>query len=152
MEKIIEVDLTSNENFYEKYNQKEVSIDLVNYLISSTPKLLRKDKIKIVINNKTEEKNIENLIKSALKKEYNNSLQEHYHTNVVQFLYLLIGLLVLFLSTLIIEAILKEVILIGGWVFIWALVELEIFNDARGRHRRIILKKLINSDIVEIKK
>jgi len=151
MANIIEINITNKEDVYEKYNQKVASRDLINYLIDVTPKI-KKGNLKIIVNNTTKENDIAKLIKESLLKEYDECLQEHYHTNIVQFIYLVVGILILVLSTYITEDILKEVILIGGWVFIWALFELEIFNDVKSKYRRIKLKKLINSEIVEIKK
>lgn len=153
MEKIVEIDLSCSNDLLEKYNKKVVSIELIEYLVRVTPRFTKNDKIKIVINSSIkEELNVLNLIKEGLKSEYQDNLNIHYRTNVIQFIYLVIGVLILFLSTFITTELLKEVILIGGWVFIWALVELEIFTDIKGRNKRRILLKLINSEMVEIKK
>ena len=43
----------------------------------------------------------------------------------------------------------KEIILIGGWVLIWEMIELEIFSDVKEKRKRIILKKILNSEFIE---
>ena len=149
MEKIVEIDLAKKEDLYEKYNKNIVSRELINYLVLSTPILKKDDNIKILINNETKENDVVRLIKEGLQKEYHDSLNRCYRNNIIQVIYFFIGLIGLYISTLISETVLKEVILIGGWVFIWALVEIEIFTDRKGRIRRKILKKLINSEFIE---
>lgn len=67
---------------------------------------------------------------------------------MIQLIYLVVGVLIIFLSTLINGEVFREVTLICGWVLIWATVELEIFSDIEGRKRRKKLKKLLNSEII----
>ena len=70
---------------------------------------------------------------------------------LIQILYLILGVVILFVSTLINDEVFKEVILIIGWIFIWTMMELEIFNDKNIIKRRKIIRKLISSEIVENK-
>lgn len=153
MEKIIEIDLFRKEDFFEKYNRKIVSKELINYMIDSISSVSKDDSIKIIVNNKIKEDiDIINLIKEALKNEYNQNMCLYHKTNTIQFIYLLIGIFWLFISTLVKATVLKEVILIGGWVFIWALLETEIFADLKSRKRRKIIKKILNGTFEEVKK
>ena len=149
MKKIIEIDITEKEYLVEKYNKKQSSRDLIAYIIESLSNFDKKDKVKIVINNKVKDINSKEIIIKGLKEEYYKSLKKHLHNNIVQIIYLIIGIIMLFLSTLIKESVLSEIVLIGGWVFIWAMVEIEIFTDVEGRRRRKILKKLLESEIIE---
>lgn len=139
MEKVIEIDLTCNDDLYEKYNRKIVSNDLVNYIITSA-NTKKKDKIKIIINNSIGISSV-SLIKEGLKKEYEKSYLIYYKNNIVQIIYLLIGIIALFVSSIMDGNIFKEIILIGGWVLIWEMIELEIFSDVKEKRKRIILKK-----------
>ena len=148
--KVIEIDITNNEDLYEKYNKKVVSKDLINYMIESIPHFNKSDKLKIVINNSTSEKiNCTKLIKDGLNNEYNKSLLKYHKTNIVQLIYLIIGIIALILSTLINGTIFKEIILIGAWVLIWEMIELELFSDTQEKKKRIILKKLLDSEFEE---
>lgn len=149
MIRTIEVDINNTNDLFEKYNYKEVSHELIDYLINSASILPKNENIKIIINNRTDEKELTKTIHTALEKEYSKSLKKHYHNNVIQFIYLIIGILGLFLSTFITTDILKEIIIIGAWVFIWALVEMEIFGDYNIKKRSVILKRLINCELIE---
>lgn len=148
MEKVIEIDLTCNDDLYEKYNRKIVSNDLVNYIITSAYNTKKKDKIKIIINNSIGISSV-SLIKEGLKKEYEKSYLIYYKNNIVQIIYLLIGIIALFVSSIMDGNIFKEIILIGGWVLIWEMIELEIFSDVKEKRKRIILKKILNSEFIE---
>lgn len=150
MEKIIEVDIIDEFDLYEKYNRKHISRDLINYLIETTPHFTKKDKIKIVITNNLEEV-CTPLIIDGLQREYNKSMLRNHRNNWIQVIYLLIGIFILFLSTLIKETVSKEIVLIIGWVFIWAMIEVQIFTDVKGMKKRRILKKLLQGEIIEKK-
>lgn len=90
------------------------------------------------------------IITDELKQEYNKSLKLYHITNIRQLFLLLLGIFFLFLSTLIKEDVIwKEVLLIGGWVPIWETIDIELFSDLEGRRKRIILKKLLKSEIIE---
>ncbi len=152
MNKNIVIDIMKKDDLFEKYNQKIIKRELVNYLIESTPIVSNEDVITIIITSKIKEDlDIVELIKNGLKKEYSISINRNYRDNLTQFIYLIIGVIGIFISTLIHETVLKEIILIGGWVFIWALLEMEIFTDLKGRRRRKIIEKLLKSKY-ELKK
>ena len=148
MEKIIEIDLYDEDDFYERYNRKKVSKSLINYLIDETKSNLKKEKIKIIVNSFLD-KNIDckSFIIEGIKDEYNKSYKKQFYISTNQFFYLILGIIVIFISTLISAQVIREVVLICGWVLIWAMAELEIFSDTEGRKRRKILKKLLNSSI-----
>jgi len=153
MEKIIEIDVSCKEDLFEKYNKKEVSRELINYLMESTLPLLNQDPIKLIINNGINEKiDITELIKEGLQKEYRKNLHKYFHNNVQQVIFLIIGVILLFIYTLIEGTVLKEIILISGWMFIWVLLETEIYADTKSKMKRKIIEKLLNSEIEEIKK
>lgn len=150
MEKILEIDLMNNDDLFDKYNKKNICKELLDYMIESTPRFRKDDKLKIIIYNGIDKECVP-FIMDGLKKEYEKSISRHYRNNWVQLIYLVAGVLLLFFSTLIEKTLFKEIVLIGGWVFIWAMVELEIFTDINGRKKRRILKRLLNSEVIEIK-
>ena len=144
MENIIEVDIVSTEFLYEKYNNKLISKELLDYIINNY-NYNKKDNIKIVINNKTGEKNIIPLIKNSIKNEYYSKIKDHKNNNMIQFIYFIIGTIFLIGSILIGKsAIINELLLIGGWVLIWESIEIEMFADYDNRIKRKKLKKLLN--------
>ena len=94
--------------------------------------------------------NITKMIKDGLKDEYNMGIRERHDNNMKQLWLLVLGIIFLFLSTLIEEDVIwKELLLIIVWVPIWEMIEVELFPDLEGRKRRKIIKKLLNSKIEE---
>ena len=151
MEKIIEIDIAYEQDLCEKYNTKIVSNDLINYIINSIHHVKKSEKIKIIINNLTERQDCIILIKEVLKREYGKSYITYHKNNLIQIIYFLIGVIALILYSIIKYTIFKEIVLIGAWVLIWEMVELEIFSDVKEKKKRIILKKLLDSEFIEKK-
>lgn len=147
MERIIEINLTNKTDFYDKYNKKLVSKELINYIIESAYYFDADDTIKIEITNNTKEDYV-TLIREGLNREYDKSITLSYKNDFTQVFYLIAGILIIFLSTLIGGTVFKEIILIGGWVFIWAMVESEIFTDIRNKKKRKIIRKLLDSEFI----
>lgn len=150
MKRILELDIMEIDDLYERYNRKKASRDLINYIIESLQHLSSKDELTIVINNhsKENEKCIPIII-DGLDEECDKSQQRHLKTNRLQIVYLIIGLLALSISTQISLEILREVVIICGWVLMWTIIELEIFNDVAERKRRKLIKKILSSKFIE---
>lgn len=151
MERIIQINLTNKTDFYDKYNKKLVSKELINYIIESAYYFDADDTIKIEITNNTKDDYI-GLVRDGLNREYDKSVFVSYKNDFTQVFYLIAGVLIIFLSTLIGGTVFKEIVLIGGWVFIWAMVESEIFTDIKNKNKRKIIRKLLDSEFIEIKK
>lgn len=148
MEKIIKIDLLNENDLIEKYDNDKLNLELLNYLLKYAQFISNKDYIKIVISNNCHSQiNIKNLIKDALNEELVNTFKEHYKNNIIQIFLFFLGIALIFISTRIEDSIWSELFLIGGWVPIWEMIELEIFNDFRGRKKRKILNKLIKAEI-----
>lgn len=152
MRKIIEVTLNEDNDLYEKYNKNMASRDLINYLVDMMPFFNKKDIIKIVVNNNLAgDDDSAEIIKKSLRQEYENLNYRYNQNSLVQVIYLILGIVILFLSTLINDEVFKEIVLIIGWIFIWTMMELEIFTDKSIIKRRKIIRKLISSEIIENK-
>ena len=67
----------------------------------------------------------------------------------MQLIYFLLGIISIFLTLFIHIDVIDEIILIGGWVFVWSAIELEITSDFNELRRRKIIKRLLNSNIKE---
>ena len=140
------IDISSIDDVYEKYNKNEISKELINYIIE---KCYNEKNIKIIINNKLDI-NIKPLIYKGLENEYNRIYLKYKKNNIIQIIYLILGIIILGISSIISENVISEVILVTGWVFIWSVVELEIFTDTIGRKKRKIIKKILKSEIIEV--
>lgn len=153
MEKIIEIDIESSSDLFEQYNKKKVSRDLIRYLIDVTPRFTKNDNLKVVINNGMKEDiDCAELIKKALDAELMSNEYKFVHTNRRQLLFFVLGVMALGVSALVEAEIIKEIILIGAWVLLWDMVELEIDDDISNRRKKKIIRKLLVSEFEEIKK
>ena len=104
MEKNIEVDLSNDEDLLEKYNENKISKEMLEYIIEQAMFINKNQKIKIIINKKYEtNRNITKMIKDGLKDEYNMGIRERHDNNMKQLWLLVLGIIFLFLSTLIEE-------------------------------------------------
>ena len=150
MQKVIEIDLNSKEDLLERYNNKRISKDLIEYLINETNFINKKDSIVIQINNNIKtDIDIVKYLTNGLKDEYENNIKSHFKNDIIQIVLFFLGIFFLFLSTQINDNdIWKEILLIGGWVPIWEMIDLELFNDFRGNKRKRILQKLLDSEII----
>ena len=151
MEKEIKIDIVSREDLLERYNENKISNNVIEYLVKEAMLVNKEESIKIVVNKDSAVLNFDckELIKSGLKDEYKRSMNKQHDNNVKQIYFFIIGILLIFLSTTIKEEILKEVLLICGWVPIWEMFKIELFPDAQGRVKRRVLRRLMHSEIVE---
>ena len=151
MERVIDIDIVEFKYLYEKYNKRKVNSNLITYLIKCIPYFTKKDNFKIRVNNFLGDIDCVSLIIDGLTKEYNDCNFRQDSNNIIQIVYFLLGVVILFLSTLINEVVLKEIVLIGGWVFIWAIVESEISSELELRKKQRRLRKLLESEWIENK-
>ena len=152
MEKEIKIDIATREDLLEKYNESKVCKEVIEYLIKEAMLVDKENIIKIVVNKDSAVLNedCKELIKTGLKDEYKRSMSKQHDNNVKQIYFFIMGFLLIFLSTFFKEqGILREIILIIGWVPIWEMVRIELFPDARERVKRRVLRKLMHSEIVE---
>lgn len=150
MNKTIEIDIKNKYDFLEKYNEKKVSRNLIKYIIREAMSIENNDKIKIIINKKCViEKDCKKMINEGLQEEINKSLEEYRRINKKQIWLFVLGITLLFLSSLIREDLIwNEMLIIIAWVPIWKVMELELFPDMEGRRKRKKIKKLLNSEII----
>ena len=151
MERVIEVNIKDKYDFIDIYNERKVSGEMINYFIEQSTFVRKNDKLKIIINKKCEiEQNLTQMLKNSLVEEYNKSLSLHHNIDIKQVLLFLLGVISLILYALIKENVIwKEVLLIGGWVGIWEMMDLELFDDASERRKRKTLNLLLTSEIIE---
>lgn len=147
MKKII-ANIKSEDDLYEKYSNS-ISRDLINYLIKEA-KYSNDDNIKIIINTNLNIDNIESLIKDGLVNTYNESKKIDRMHDSKQLMFFIIGIVFLIVSTLVFYDIIKEIIIIAGWVAIWEVVDISLNIDSELKINRKLIKKLLECEI-EIK-
>ena len=150
MRKKIRLDLYSEDDLYEQYNDDKVSRDLIRYLVDSASKLKKDEEIEVNIYNHYDKKErCTEFIKKGLEEELANNEHRFRITNLKQVAFFIVGAAALILSTFVEAEVLKEIILIGAWVLLWDMVELEIVDDISNRRKKKILVKLLNSEFTE---
>lgn len=153
MEKVINVDIKEMDDLVERYNEEIVSKDLINYILNQAKFINKKDNLKIIINQKFDfECDIIKMINKALNDLYLLNLKKSYINNIKQFIFLILGIICLILYGIVNNPIISEIILIGGWVLIWKMVDLFLFSDTQLKRDKMILRKLLKSDFVVNKK
>ena len=145
MEKVIKIDLYNKKYFFEKYNESAVSRNLINYLVEQAIYIDKNDTIKVIVNDRCEfGEDCLKIIKDGLELEYQKNLKNCKLTNIKQVTLMFLGVLILFLSTIIQGMfVFDEVFLIIGWVPIWEAVDIELFSDVKEKKKRKILKKIL---------
>ncbi len=133
----VKIDLLDESDITEKYNDDKINKDLLEYLIKEARFVKKREKIKIIVNNKCHTKlNYKDIFLNSFQDEYLHNLKEHLKTNFLQVIFLIVGVFFIFLSFKVDNQIWKEIFLIGGWVPIWEMIDLEIFSDIRGIKRK----------------
>ena len=150
MEKILEIDLDSTEDLFECYNKKKVSRDLIQYMVDAIPRLKKNDTLKVVINNRIKG-NVKcaELIKKAIDDACARNDFRFHLTNMKQIWFLILGVIALLVASIVDWEILKEIVIIGAWVLLWDVVEMEIVDDINNRKKKRILKKILSSEFIE---
>lgn len=141
--KTIKVNIRKELDLYKKYSD-EVSEELLKYLIDEAKV---KDDVEVVINTKLNIKNIDKLIIKGLTDTYNDIRKIDKIYDSKQIILFIIGIIFLTISTLTQPEIVKEVILIIGWVFVWEVLDITINIDSKQKRQKRIIKKLLNCQI-----
>ena len=149
MKKVININLKSESDLIEKYNETHISRDLIDYILEQTKYINKKDEIEFVIN-KEFEKDATGLIKTGIRNEYLIAMKHSRFDNIKQITFLILGLICLILYTLFDNVeIFGEIILIGGWILMGEAIEIQLFSDPVIKRNKMILKKMLNSNFIE---
>ena len=142
--KTIILNIKENSDFYEKYNDN-ISKELIYYLLEEARYI--RDDIKISINTKIECSNIKQLLNNGLEKTLEEIKKMDKVNNNKQLIFFIFGLMFLVFSTLITQKIIKEIIIISGWVAIWETVDVALNIDSKSALDKKTIKKLMNCKI-----
>lgn len=141
--KSIIVNIRRERDLYEKYSN-EVSSDLLEYLVDEARV---KDDVEIIVNTRLDIKDIDKLIKEGLENSYKDTkVIDKFYDNK-QIILFIVGMLFLIFSTITKPEVIKELILIIGWVAVWEVLDIAINVDSKQKYNRKIINKLINCKI-----
>lgn len=143
--KVIEVNLKSEDELLEKYSGK-LSNELLKYLINESK--YTDESLKIVIKTNMEADSVKDVIKSGLNSALKNAEYIDKLYNNKQILLFIMGITILIISTLILNQVIKEIVIIAGWVFIWEVIDISLNTDIETRITKRTIKKLLKSRIV----
>ena len=150
MEKILEIDINSTDDLFERYNGKKVSKELIQYMIEAFPRMKKNDTLKVIINNNLKGNiRCSEIIKQAIDEACEKSDFRFHKTNMKQFSFLFLGILALIIASIITFDVIKEVVIIGAWVLLWDAVEMELVDDISNRKKKNTLKKILSSEFIE---
>lgn len=151
MKKEIIIDINNHYELVETYNDNKISQDMIRYVLKEAMLAKRYDQFKVIINKKCNiDKNVEEMLKEGLKEETQRSLEQYQCNNRRQLFFLGLGIVLIFFALLQKEnTVLREVILIAGWVPIWEIMKIELYPDVYSRKKRNAIEKLINAEFSE---
>ena len=157
---IIEVSLDSYTDIFNEYDpspfkKRDLNPDLLEYLDDCSNDIPVKYPIIIQFNipknihDKSQENKIIDGFKTyysftsySAKKEYNNLLIQNFKNVLIAIFLLLLGLTLEFHSKLLIKM-LSNIIIIGGWVFLWEAIT-QIFFERRSLKEKYLVYKRFN--------
>jgi len=144
--KNIIVNLKDESDLYEQYNNN-VSKSLIEYLIRESK--YTKDDIKITVNTKLKVDNIESMIKNGLRDSYLKSKKIEHLNSLKQMMFLIIGIIFLMFSSINYNNnLIREILIIGGWVAIWEVFDISLNTDTELRMNRKLIRKLLACQII----
>ena len=149
MEKVITVDIADKNDLVEKYDRSIVSADLIKFILTQAEQASIRDTFKIIVKDKCHlDHDVFNLIRSGIKIEYDNAVYEHTRNNNRQILSVIIGVILIVISTIIKDPVLAEIFAVGAWVAMWDAIELALYSEYKERRKMNRLRKLLNCEIV----
>lgn len=149
MEKIITIDIADKNDLVEKYDRSIVNTDLIKFILTQAEQASHKDNFKIVVKDKCHlDHDVSNLIRAGIKIEYDNAVYEHTRNNNRQILSVIIGVILIVISTLLKDPVLAEIFAVGAWVAMWDAIELALYSEYKERRKMNRLRKLLNCEII----
>ena len=143
--RVIEVNLKSEDELLEKYSGK-LSNELLKYLITESK--YTNENLEILIKTNLEFDSVKKVIKDGFKTALKNAEYIDKLYNNKQIFLFIIGITMLIISTLILNQVIKEIIIIAGWVFIWEVIDISLNTDIETRMTKKTIKKLLKSKVV----
>lgn len=143
--RVIEVNLKSEDELLEKYSGK-LSNELLKYLITESK--YTNENLEILIKTNLEFDSVKKVIKDGFKAALKNAEYIDKLYNNKQIFLFIIGITMLIISTLILNQVIKEIIIIAGWVFIWEVIDISLNTDIETRMTKKTIKKLLKSKVV----
>ena len=149
---IISIHLKNKESYLNKYNDKKLSNDLINYILDESDNSFIKQKIEFIITSdfKFEEKEKNDFV-DVLRNSFGTNISEIIHFSkkeiVANSLIFLAGIIFLIIYFLLNINFLSEFTLIFGWLFIGESMCNILYKGIKNRLKIIRRKQIVNAKI-----
>lgn len=148
----INVNLSNKKDFYSKYSNNKISNELVEYIYDECYGDNFKNKIVVNINTKLNiSKSEKNHMIDTIRRTFGLMVQDELHyyekKSNLNALLLIIGIVLIIVYYSNIASILREIILILGWLAVWESVYSILFDSSKDRMRIIRLKELAKARV-----
>lgn len=149
-ETVIEISFDEKDDYINQFNQQKLSSDLSNYILEECrgKSLSNRITLNMKIKFKITEIEKEELVR-MIHGNYKTDLEEYIiilkHSSLKKFIVFLIGIALIYLAyfnSIISSEVIKEIILIIGWVAIWEAAYTWFFESSRNKIRKKRLKQL----------
>lgn len=150
MKNTITIDIEEKNDYTCPYNKQKLNSELLTYILDESKGIPLQNKIEIEVYShfdKNEKKYFVDILRSNLGEDIKESYLEMKLTYIKAILLFLFGLLFVFLSN-IVPQIIKEIILIIGWVGIWESCYIFLFDRIHTRIKIKKFKKLVNAKVM----
>lgn len=151
----IVVEINNKENIFNKFNEKQISDGLAQYIITNAKKSLLGENIKLVIKQNillTTQEQIK--IVDAIREYFGLLVREKILylriNNIKQTVLSIVGILLIIFSeflSLTFDYLIPELLLIAGWIVIWEVLDSILFVDSKTKIGKKIYLKLSNCEI-----
>lgn len=151
----IVVEINNKENIFNKFNEKQISDGLAQYIITNAKKSFLGENIKLVI-----KQNI--LLTTQEQTKIVDAIREYFGllvrkkilylriNNIKQTVLSIVGILLIIFSeflSLTFDYLIPELLLIAGWIVIWEVLDSILFVDSKTKIDKKIYLKLSNCEI-----
>lgn len=149
---VISIQLKNKESYLNKYSNKKLSSDLLNYILEESDNGFIKQKIEFIITSdfKFEEKE-KNEFVDTLRNSFGTDISEIIHISkkeiIANSLIFLVGVIFLIIYFLLNINFLSEFTLIFGWLFVGESICNILYKGMENRLRIIRRKQIVNAKI-----
>lgn len=140
----IRVLIKDENSLYEAFSNS-LSQALIDYLIQEA---MIKNDIVIEVNTKLKIPNLEEIFYKGINEYYTKLVLKDKIYDVKQIVFILLGIIFLITSTLLNNDLLRELLIIAGWVAIWDVIDYYLNKNMEYRRVKRVLQKLMKAKIV----
>lgn len=140
----IRVLIRDENSLYEDFSNN-LSQSLIDYLIQEA---MVKKNIVIEVDTKINIPNLKEIIYNGINEYYCKLILKDKIYDAKQIIFILLGIIFLIASTLLNSGLLRELLIIAGWVAIWDVIDYFLNKNMEYRREKRVLQKLMKAKIM----